>query len=86
MAACNHPLDALTFHDCTDLQETKAWNNEHYVDAHCEDSGEHCTVTVCGDCHAQVSHDKGTFNALEGPKDKTAKIRAVNPNLGKMFD
>ena len=82
---CTHPLDNLTFHDCTDLQETRVANNQPYVEPHC-DNKDHCTVTVCGDCGEQVSHDKGTFDALEGPKDKTAKVRAVNPNLGKMFD
>jgi hypothetical protein len=82
---CSHPLDDLTFHDCTDLQETRIINDQPYEESHC-DNKDHCTVTVCGECGEQISHDKGTFDALEGPKDKTAKIRAVNPNLGKMFD
>lgn len=87
--ACNHPLDSLTFHDCTDLQETLAMNDKPYMEAHCGAHGkDHCTVTVCGDCSEQVSHDKGEFMSLEGPKDKTLKIRAIDgfSNLGKMFE
>lgn len=86
---CSHPLDSLTFHDCTDLQETLAMNDKPYVHSHCgENAQDHCTVTVCGDCEEQVSHDKGTFMSLEGPRDKTLKIRDIDgfTNLGKMFE
>jgi len=81
---CEHPLDSHTFHDCVDLQETKVATNQPFIEPHCDDK-DHCTVTVCGDCEEELSHDKGTFDALEGPKEKTLEIRKNDELLTKIL-